>query len=224
MLVLVVDDDDKLVRILRNGFAEEGWSVQSVRGGRAAIAHALECAADCILLDLALPDMDGIEVCHALRRGEVRTPILVLSAHDAPEDRTAAREAGANGYLAKPFGFEELLSRVRALVRQTEPEALVSKTVLDLVLDPESQQVVRAGREIRLVSKEFALLQLLMRDDGRICSRMEIQQHLWGIHEPGLLNVVDVYARELQRKVDEPFSTPLIHSVGGGGYVLKATR
>lgn len=223
MLVLVVDDDDKLVRILRDGFAEEGWSVESVSDGRAAIAHASASAADCILLDLALPDIDGIEVCHALRRRQVRTPILVLSACDAAADRAASREAGADGYLAKPFGFEELLSRIRALVRLREPEALVSKTVSDLVLDPERRQVLRAGREIRLVSKEFALLQLLMRDEGRIWSRAEIQQQLWGIRDPGLLNVVDIYARELQRKVDEPFSAPLIHSLGESGYVLKAT-
>lgn len=223
MLVLAVDDDVKLVRILRNGFADEGWSLRSVSDGRAAIAHAPACLADCILLDLDLPDMDGIEVCQELRRREVRTPILVLTARDAPTDRAAAREAGADGYLAKPFGFEELLSRVRALVRQSEPDALGSKTASDLVLDPETQQVLRAGREIRLVSKEFALLQLLMRDEGRIWSRTEIQEQLWGIRDPGLLNVVDIYARELQRKIDEPFSTRLIHSLGESGYVLRAT-
>ena len=176
---------------------------------------------DVILLDIMMPKKSGMEVLKALRRKDSQTPVLLLTARDSIEDRVLGLDAGADDYLAKPFAFEELLARIRVMLRKKTGQNSSLLSAGDLTLDLNSHTVTRAGQEIPLSSKEFALLRYLLMNQGRILSRDQIEQHIWNYDYAGSSNMVDVYIRYLRKKIDDPFDRKLIHTVRGAGYVLR---
>ena len=220
MRVLVAEDEPKMARIVRQGLEEDGYAVDLVGNGVDAVWMARENHYDCVVLDVMLPGTDGFEACRTLRQEGVWSPILMLTARDAVADRVRGLDAGADDYLVKPFSFDEFLARVRALTRRRPAERPVRLEVADLVLDPATKEVRRAGVPIILTPKEFALLEYLMEHEGEVVSRTRILEHVWDWNYDGLSNVVDVYVRYLRNKVDRPFDVPLIHPVRGSGYLL----
>lgn len=221
MYVLVVEDEQRLARVIRRVLEEEGHTVDLAYDGEEGLAMAMEGSHDVIVLDILLPGLDGIEVCRSLRRNRVDTPILLLTALDDVPDRVRGLDAGADDYLTKPFAFQELLARLRALSRRRvqarEPERIQTG---DLVLDLNRRRAERAGRAIELSPKEFALLEFLMRNEGRVVTRTQILDHLWGYEHTPDSNLVDVYVSYVRRKVDRGHSNKLIGTIRGVGYVL----
>ena len=221
MYILVVEDERRLAQVIRRVLEEEGHTVDTAYDGEEALAMALEGSHDVIVLDVLLPEMDGIEVCQALRRNRIDTPVLLLTALDSVEDRVRGLDAGADDYLPKPFAFQELLARLRALgrrkVQAREPSQL---QVDDLVLDLRRRRAERAGRVIELSPKEVSLLEFLMRNEGRVVTRTQILDHLWGYDYATDSNLVDVYVAYLRRKVDRGHGRQLIRTVRGVGYAL----
>jgi two-component system, OmpR family, response regulator MprA len=214
--VLVVDDDPPLRRMLERTLSAEGFRVSVAGDGGAALVAAERSAPDVIVLDVAMPLLDGLAVCRRLRAKGLATPILMLTARDAVPDRVAGLEAGADDYLVKPFAVEELIARVRALTRRgTDSSALLSYS--DLVLDAERRTATRSGRTIGLTGREVTLLELLLRESGRTVTRERAIDEIWGgAAEP---NVVDRYVTRLRRKLGNP---PLIRTVRGAGFALRA--
>ncbi|RMF10179.1 MAG: response regulator, partial [Alphaproteobacteria bacterium] len=176
---------------------------------------------DLIILDLMLPKKNGITVCRELRASGVSTPVLMLTARDSVEDRVRGLDAGADDYLPKPFAFEELLARVRALLRRQSETKTPTLKLADLELDPISRRVTRAGKPIRLTTKEYALLEYLMRNAGKVLSRTLIGEHVWDMNFDPESNVIDVYISHLRAKIDKGFETPLLHTLRGQGYLLS---
>jgi len=221
--VLVVEDDDRIVEFLRPGLTAEGFHVEIVRDGEAGLAAGREGDFDVIILDLMLPKLDGREVCRRLRAEQKKTPILMLTALDTTEDIVRGLRFGADDYLTKPFAFDELIARVEALSRRgdTTEVALRSLQVADLQFDRDALIVHRAGREIDLTSLEYALLEFLMVEQGKVVSRARILDNVWGTSNDPLTNVVDVYIRRLREKIDDGFDKPLIKTVRGRGYRLS---
>jgi DNA-binding response OmpR family regulator len=219
MHVLVVEDEQKLASYIKRGLEEHGYAVDVVHSGQAALDWAETVPFDLIVLDILLPEMDGMRVCRELRARDVRTPILMLTALDAVDDRVTGLDAGADDYLVKPFAFKELLARLRALSRRTldQPRTNILQ-VADLTLDMHTREVQRAGVTIDLTAKEFAVLECLVREQGRVLTRTQIADHVWDYDAFHASNVVDVYIRNLRRKVDDPFAPRLIHTVRGTGY------
>jgi DNA-binding response OmpR family regulator len=221
MYVLVVEDEQRLARVIRRVLEEEGHTVDLAYDGEEGLAMAMEGSHDVVVLDILLPGLDGIEVCRSLRRNRVDTPILLLTALDDVPDRVRGLDAGADDYLTKPFAFQELLARLRALgrrrVQAREPERIQTG---DLVLDLNRRRAERAGRVIELSPKEFALLEFLMRNEGRVVTRTQILDHLWGYEHTPDSNLVDVYVSYLRRKVDKGQPNKLIGTIRGVGYVL----
>lgn len=221
MLVLVAEDEPKMARIIRRGLEEEGYAVDHADNGVDALWLSTEKSYDCIVLDVMLPGMDGFEVCQTLRERGVPTPILMLTARDAIADRVRGLDAGADDYFVKPFAFDEFLARIRALARR-RPEWRPSRLeVADVVLDPATREVTRAGSPIHLTAKEFALLHYLMDHEGEVVSRTRILEHVWDWNYHGSSNVVDVYVGYLRNKIDRGFAVPLVHTVRGAGYVFE---
>jgi two-component system, OmpR family, response regulator MprA len=214
--VLVVDDDPPLRRMLARSLSAEGFEVTVAHDGGAALVAAERSAPDVIVLDVAMPAIDGLSVCRRLRNRGLPTPILMLTARDAVADRVAGLEAGADDYLVKPFAIEELIARLRALTRRGKPtDALLSYA--DLVLDLPARTANRAGRTIELTGREAALLELMLREPGRTVTRERALDEIWGgAAEP---NVVDRYVTRLRRKLGDP---PLIRTLRGAGFVLRA--
>lgn len=222
MNVLVVEDEKRLARLIERVLREEGHAVTVVQDGRGALELAMEPAFDVIVLDVMLPDLDGFEVCRRLRGRGVTTPVLMLTARGALADRVEGLDVGADDYLVKPFAFPELLARLRALYRRAPPLAAGPVLrVADVELDPATRQVRRAGRPVRLTPREFALLELLMRNVDRVLSREVILDHVWGYGAGVTPNTVDAYIRLLRRKIDRGADRPLIESVRGVGYRLR---
>jgi heavy metal response regulator len=220
MRILVVEDEKKVARFVQRGLEAEGYAVEVVHDGDAALARAREGEWDAIVLDLALPGRDGLAVLRALRAGRSSVPVLLLTARSGVTDKVTGLELGADDYLTKPFEFVELLARVRALLRRggsTPPRLAVA----DLTLDPATREVTRAGRRIELTAREYALLEFLLRNRGRVLSRAVIAQHVWGVSFETFTNVIDVYVNYLRRKIDVDFEPKLLHTVRGVGYVLK---
>ncbi|MGH7624327.1 MAG: response regulator transcription factor [Gemmatimonadaceae bacterium] len=221
--VLVIDDDLDLLAVLNRILEREGYTVRSAKDGEEGLHAALDHAPDLIILDLGLPRMSGVDVARELRSRGFLTPMLMLTARGSVPDRVSGLDAGADDYLAKPFDFAELLARVKALLRRS---ALTAESAVmrvdDLSVDPISRHVERGGQRIELTQKEYALLEYLMRNMGRVVSRQMISENVW--HQPldPLTNVVDVYINYLRRKIDREQGRPLIHTVRGSGYVLKA--
>jgi two-component system, OmpR family, response regulator len=222
--VLLVEDDERIIEFVRRGLEAEGYNVDVARSGREALRRAFTPTCQLIILDLLLPDIDGREVCRQLRTADLATPILMLTALDTLDDKVRGLRIGADDYLAKPFAFEELVARVQALARRgaayrSEPSQL---RVHDLVLDRATRDVRRGERLIGLTPREFALLECLMRSPGKVLSRTLILEKVWGCSRHPLTNVVDVYIRQLRRKLDQEAPIPLIQTVRGFGYRIRA--
>ena len=221
MRALVVEDESKMAALLRRGLQEEGFAVDIAANGEDGSWMGTENDYDVILLDVMLPDVDGFEVCRRLRAADRWAPILMLTARDGVQDRVAGLDAGADDYLTKPFSFDELLARVRALLRRGPSERPPVLTVGDLVLDPATRRVSRGEQDIDLTPKEFGLLDLFLRHPGEALSRTRILEHVWDFAYDGVSNVVDVYIRYLREKVDRPFGRRSIETVRGVGYRLR---
>ncbi|HBP89863.1 MAG TPA: response regulator transcription factor [Nitrospirales bacterium] len=222
MRILLVEDDSSVSGFIVKGLREEQYAVDLAIDGEMGLAMAQTIPYDVIILDVMLPKMNGIDVCRRLRGQRHTTPILLLTARDAVEDRVTGLDTGADDYLTKPFAFAELLARLRALLRRGSAQSTPRLTIADLELDPVSRRVSRAGQVIALTNKEFALLEYLMRNAGRVLTRTTITEHVWDIHYESVTNFVDVHIKTLRSKMDRDFSPQLIHTVRGAGYVLKS--
>jgi two-component system, OmpR family, response regulator len=221
MRVLIVEDEVKLAGLLRRGLVEEGLSVDVAGTGDDGLWMARATDYDAIVLDMMLPGTDGLEVCRRLREDGRWAPVLMLTARDAVEDRVAGLDAGADDYLTKPFSFAELLARLRALARRPALERPSVLEVGELRLDPATRQIWRGGAEVRLSTKEFALLETFMRRPGQVLSRFQLLEHCWDYTYENRSNVVDVYVRYLREKIDRPFGRNAIETVRGAGYRLR---
>ncbi len=221
MRVLVVEDEVKLAGLLARGLAEEGYAVDVTGSGSEAVWYATENEYDVVLLDLGLSDGDGIEVCRTLRANERWAPIIVVTARDDVSDRVTLLDLGADDYLTKPIVFEELVARIRAVVRRGRPPRPSVLSSGDLVLDPATRAVARGTQPVDLTAKEFALLEYLLRNPGRVLARAELVEHVWDFAFAGDARIVDVYVRYLRRKIDEPFGTITIETVRGVGYRVR---
>jgi two-component system OmpR family response regulator len=218
---LVAEDQLKMASLLRRGLTEEGYAVDVVSDGREAVIRGTATEYDVIVLDVMLPELDGLEVCRRLRAGGAWSPVLMLTARDAVDDRVAGLDAGADDYLTKPFSFAELLARLRALARRGPVERPAVVKVGSLELDPSTRQVRRGRSEISLSTKEFALLETFMRRPGQVLARFDLLEHVWDFDYENRSNVVDVYVRYLREKVDRPFGVTSIETVRGAGYRLR---
>lgn len=223
MRVLVVEDERKISAYVKRGLEEQGYAVDTAFTGREALDWAEAVNFDLIVLDLLLPELDGVSVCRELRQRSVRVPILMLTARDTIDDRVAGLDAGADDYLAKPFAFKELLARLRALTRRTAdaPKSPLLQFA-DLTMDTLTRRVKRGDTPIELTAKEYAVLECLLREPERVFSRTHIAEHVWNYDVYNQSNVVDVYIRNLRRKIDDDFDVKLIHTVRGAGYRLSA--
>jgi two-component system OmpR family response regulator len=219
--VLVVEDEVKLASLIRKGLREEGLLADVAIKGEDALWMADAAPYDVIVLDVMLPGIDGFETCRRLRASEIRTPILMLTARDAVEDRIEGLDTGADDYLAKPFDFGELLARLRALARRGPTEQATLLRVGDLELDPATRRVRRGERDIPLSTKEFQLLEVFMRHPGEVLSRYQLLEGAWDMGYEHRSNVIDVYVRYLREKVDRPFGVETLETVRGAGYRLK---
>jgi two-component system OmpR family response regulator len=221
MRVLVVEDETKMARLIRRGLREEGMAVDVTERGEDALWMAGSTEYDAVVLDVMLPGIDGFETCRRLRDDGVWSPVLMLTARDAVEDRVAGLDHGADDYLVKPFSFAELLARLRALARRGPVERPVIVEVGELRLDPATRQVWRGETEISLSAKEFSLLEAFMRRPGEVLSRFQLLEHAWDYEYENRSNVVDVYVRYLREKVDRPFGATSIETVRGAGYRMR---
>jgi two-component system OmpR family response regulator len=219
--LLVVEDDAKLARALGRGLRHEGYAVDVVGDGDAAVMQAAVWEYDAIVLDVMLPVRDGLEVCRALRERECWAPVLMLTARGQVSDRIRGLDVGADDYLVKPFDFGELLARLRALVRRAPPERPARLEVGDLVVDPATHEVTRAGTPVALTAREFAVLEFLARNAGEAITRTRLLDHVWDENFMGSTNIVDVYVGYLRRKLEQPFDRPLIRTIRGVGYALE---
>jgi two-component system OmpR family response regulator len=222
MRVLVVEDDAKLARAIARGLRHEGYAVDLVGDGEAALMSAGVWSYDAIVLDVMLPERDGLDVCATLRGRDCWAPILMLTARGQVGDRIRGLDVGADDYLSKPFDFGELLARLRALVRRAPASRPVRLEVGDLVVDPSTHEVSRAGVPVTLTAREFAVLEYLARHAGQAITRTAVLDHVWDENFEGATNIVDVYVGYLRRKLEQPFDRPLIRTIRGVGYALEA--
>ncbi len=221
MRILIIEDEKKVAGFLKNGLKEEGYAVDNAFDGQTGFDMAVENEYDIIILDLMLPGLDGITLCKKLREEGNHTPILMLTAREAVKDRVIGLDAGADDYMTKPFAFEELLARVRVILRKRPVTQELKLEIGDLILDLITHKVKRGGDEIELTTKEYALLEFLMRNAGTIVTRTMIAEHVWDINFETFTNVIDVYINYLRNKIDRDHDEKLIHTVRGRGYVLK---
>jgi len=222
MRLLLVEDERRISAYVKRGLEEDGYAVDPVYAGQEALDWAESAVYDLIILDILLPELDGISVCRELRKRGDRTPVLMLTARDTVDDRVAGLDAGADDYLVKPFAIKELLARLRALTRRAADQ--VKSPILqisDLSLDTSTHQVRRGGKRIELAAKEYAVLEILMREPGRVLTRTTIAEHVWNYDTFNQSNVVDVYVRNLRRKIDDPFNKKLIRTVRNSGYSIS---
>jgi DNA-binding response OmpR family regulator len=225
MRILVVEDQVKMANFLKKGLNEVGYAVDIAESGTSAESFMAQGEYDLVVLDVMLPDQNGIDTARHLRRDGFEGPILMLTALSTTKDKIMGLDAGADDYLTKPYSFDELLARVRALLRrQSSPGTGAGSSQLqyaDLELDLLHRKVRRSGQELSLTTKEFALLEYLLRNAERPLGRVSIAEHVWDIHFDSESNVIDVYINMLRKKIDAPFNKKLIHTVVGVGYVLK---
>ena len=221
MRVLVVEDERRIADFICKGLSEQGYGVDVAYDGDEALHWVDVAEFDVIVLDVMLPVRDGIEVCRTLRERGQRTPILMLTARDAVEDRVRGLDSGADDYLVKPFAFAELMARLRALTRREPAVKGTALRVGDLVLDTTTREVSRDGGRMELTAKEYALLEHLMRHPNQVLTRTMIAEHVWNYDFENATNVIDVHIRNLRRKIDDPFPTKLIHTVRGAGYRIS---
>jgi heavy metal response regulator len=221
MRVLLVEDERKVASFIQRGLEAEHYSVDVEYDGEAGFHRLCEDDYDVVILDVNLPKRDGLTVLRDLRARQLRVPVLLLTARDTVADKVTGLDQGADDYLTKPFAFEELLARVRVLLRRGAPAPLPVLTVADLRLDPATREVTRAGKRLDLTAKEFALLEFFLRHPGRVLSRALIAQHVWGVDFDTFTNVIDVYVNYVRKKIDSDFEPKLLHTVRGAGYVIK---
>ena len=221
MTILVVEDEVKITRFIKKGLEMEHYTVEAAYDGKEALDKAEINNYDLIILDIMLPKMDGLAVCKKLRENKVETPIIMLTARDTVEDRIKGLDAGADDYLIKPFAFGELIARIRALLRREKTVKSTKLQIGDLVLDPATHEVYRGNKEIQLSSKEYRLLDYMMRRPGHVCTRTMIGEHIWGYNFTDDSNVIDVYISYLRRKVDSGQKNKLIHTVRDVGYKIQ---
>ena len=221
MHILVVEDDERVARLIERALVETGYRVDIAGDGVTGLAQAERGDYDIVILDVLLPRLDGVEVCRRLRGRAVRTPVLMLTARGAVEDRVRGLDAGADDYLVKPFALDELRARLRALQRRDAHAVEEAMSVGDLTLDPTRREVTRGGRRIELTEREFALLTLLMRRAGQVLDEAEIVEAVWGYDTDAVSNVVEVYIHYLRNKIDRGFPRPLIRTVRGVGYTIR---
>lgn len=221
MYLLLVEDDTRIARVVERSLAEAGHRVDVVHDGTEGLTRAEAGSYDVLVLDVMLPGMDGLAVARQLRRDRLRTPILMLTARDAVSDRVNGLDAGADDYLTKPFALEELLARIRALGRRGADGDVDLLRVADLTLDDSRHEVRRGDTTIELTAKEFDLLAYLMRNSGKVLSKSQIVDHVWGYDAEATSNVVEIYIHYLRDKVDRGFPRPLIRTIRGVGYTIK---
>jgi two-component system OmpR family response regulator len=219
--LLLVEDDGKLARAVARGLRHEGYAVDVVGDGEAALMQAAVYVYDAVVLDVMLPERDGLEVCRLLRERGCWAPVLMLTARVRVADRISGLDAGADDYLPKPFDFGELLARLRALLRRAPEQRLPRLEVGDLVVDPATHAVSRGGSPVELTAREFAVLEFMARHPGEVISRVRLLEHVWDENYLGSTNIVDVYVGYLRRKLELPFSRPLIRTVRGVGFALE---
>ena len=224
MRILVIEDNPKMAAAIQKGLSEHGYAVDAVHTGFEGEEKSVEQAYDAIVLDLMLPDRDGVEVCRNLRRRGVRTPLLILTALSGTTDKVTGLDAGADDYLAKPFEFEELVARVRALLRRGQATESRTLRYEDLELDLGKRSAMRGGVKIKLSPKEFSLLEFLMRNPNRVLPRMTIVEKVWDMNYEPSSNVIDVYISSLRKKIDRDHAHPLIHTVVSSGYRFGGTE
>lgn len=220
MRILLAEDEEDLNRIITLKLKDEGYSVDSCFDGREAFDYLLSAEYDAAVLDIMMPEMDGIEVLKKIRRSGIRVPVLFLTARDSIQDRVAGLDAGAEDYLVKPFSFEELMARIRVLTRSGSAHASSVIQIGDLVMDTAAHTVTRDGKEISLSAKEYQLLEYFMYNAGIVLSREKIEEHIWNFDYEGGTNVVDVYVNHLRKKIDGASDRKRIKTVRGAGYML----
>jgi heavy metal response regulator len=221
MRLLVVEDEKKVSGFIKKGLEEEGYAVDVAFDGKTGLQMAMDRVHDLIVLDIHLPGLDGLSVLHELRMGRVSTPVLLLTVRANIEDKVLGLDAGADDYLTKPFAFQELVARIRALLRRQTEAKLPVLRFADLTLDPARRMVFRGARKIDLTAKEYALLDYFIRNPGRVLTRTMIADHVWDYNFDSMTNIIDVYVNYLRRKIDSDREHKLIHTVRGAGYVLK---
>lgn len=221
MRILIVEDNHRLNNSLRMSLMDDGYAVDSAFDGEEGEDMAQLAPYDAIILDILLPKKDGLEVCRSLRNMRINTPILMLTARDAVDDRVKGLDSGADDYLVKPFAINEMRARLRALLRRESSDRSGLLTVNDLVVDPATHFVERAGQKVDLTAKEYALLEYFMRNPNRLITREMAETHIWSYDFENTSNVVDVYVRRLRRKIDDPYEVKLFETVRGSGYRLR---
>lgn len=221
MRVLVVEDETRLAAALRDGLKSEGHSVDVAPDGAEGLWYAEENEYDVIVLDLMLPVLNGYEVCRRLREQQNWTPVLMLTARDADRDMIDGLDAGADDYVTKPYSFDVLLARLRSLARRQVTERPTRMMIDDLVLDPATRVVTRNGSDVEVTAREFAVLEILMRNSGAVVSKQQLLDGVWGYDFDGDPNIIEVYVGRLRRKVDKPFGVETIETVRGTGYRIR---
>ena len=221
MKILVVEDEKKVAGFIKRGLEEDNYEVIVTHDGADGLKQALENDFSLVVLDVMLPKMDGLMIVKELRAAGKRTPVLMLTARDTTDDIVSGLEAGSDDYLTKPFAFAELLARVRALLRRGEQDRGAEIRFADLRLDPVTHKIWRTDKEIDLTSKEYGLLEYMMRNPNTVLSRAMIAEHVWDYAFDSFTNIIDVYINYLRRKVDKEHATKLIHTVRGQGYILR---
>jgi heavy metal response regulator len=222
MRILLVEDDSRIARFVSQALREQAYAVDAAADGEDALFKASVNDYDAVILDVMIPGRDGFEVCRELRASGSCVPVIMLTARDAVPDRVAGLDSGADDYLTKPFEVAELLARLRALLRRGRAVRPAFVTAADLRIDTRAHAVTRAGRRIELTAKEYALLEYLARERGRVLTRAEIAEHVWDENFDPLSNLIDVNINRLRRKIDDGFAVPLIHTRRGEGYMLAA--
>jgi DNA-binding response OmpR family regulator len=218
---LLVEDEPSLLKIITKRLKEEGYSVDTAKNGREAEYCITSAEYDCIVLDIMIPIMDGLTLLRKIRSKKILTPVLFLTAKDSIEDRVTGLDTGADDYLVKPFSFDELLARIRALLRRQKESRDITLTLGDLKLNTITREVTRENKLIELTSKEYSILEYFLKNKNRVLTKSQIAEHVWNYDFEYNSNIVEVYVRYLRKKIDEDFKNKLIHTIRGGGYVIK---
>jgi DNA-binding response OmpR family regulator len=219
--ILVIEDEDKLLKVIAKRLKEEGYAIDMARNGKEGQALAESVKYDCIILDLILPGLDGLNLLHNLRLKNITIPVLILTAKDSTDDKIKGLDLGADDYLTKPFSFGELSARVRALIRRKSSRKETDLTVGDLQLNLLDHTARRGKKNIELTNKEYLILEYLIRNRGRVLTKSQIAEHVWNLDFEYNTNIIEVYIRFLRRKIDDGYQNKLIHTLRGSGYMLK---
>lgn len=224
MRVLVIEDEKQLLKIIGERLKEEGYVADLVKDGMEGLHFAESVDYDCIILDIMLPTIDGFSILRKLRARKINTPILILTAKDTIKDKVNGLDSGADDYITKPFSFEELIARVRAMLRRKSDEKETVLFISDLTLNLITREVFRGNHLIELTSKEFAILEYFLRNKGRVLTKSQIANHVWNYEFEYKSNIVEVYVRYLRKKLEDNFENKLIHTISGAGYVIKVKK